>query len=122
MTYYVVDRWSLERKREVLSPPPEQATALHCPRCGGPSPKDTAGACAFCGTRIESGQFQWYVQSVTTLQRERKGPLLTSDVPEVGTQSPTIAQPNFPAVRAAFEQNHPEFSWGDFQARARMIF
>ena len=122
MTYYVVDQWSLERKREVLSPTPEQATALHCPRCGGALQKDTNGACAFCGTRIESGQFQWYVQTVAMLNREPKGPLLTSDVPEVGTQNLTIVQPNFPAVRAAFEQNHPEFSWADFQARARMVF
>ena len=51
-----------------------------------------------------------------------KGPLLTSDVPEVGTDYPTVTQPNFPAVRAAFEQNNPTFSWADFQARARLIF
>ena len=78
--------------------------------------------CAFCGTKIDSGEFQWYVREITTLNREAKGPLLTSDVPEVGTDYPTITQPNFPAVRAAFEQNRPEFSWADFQARARLIF
>ena len=122
MTYYVRERWSLDRKRDALSPTPEHATALHCPRCGAPLQKDTNGACAFCSTKIESGEFQWYVQSVSTLSREARGPLLTSDVPEVGTNYPTITQPNFPAVRAAFEQNSPEFSWGDFQARARMIF
>ncbi len=122
MTYYVVDRFDFERKREVLSPAPETATALHCPRCGAPLQKDTNGACAFCGAKIESGEFQWFVRSVTTLRREPKGPLLTGNVPEVGTQNPTIVQPNFPAVRAAFEQNNPSFDWADFQARARMIF
>ena len=122
MTYYVRERWSLDRKRDALSPTPEHATALHCPRCGAPLQKDTNGACAFCSTKIESGEFQWYVQNISTLSREARGPLLTSDVPEVGTNYPTIAQPNFPAVRAAFEQNNPEFSWADFQARARMIF
>jgi hypothetical protein len=122
MSYYVRERWLLERKRDVLSPPPEQATALHCPRCGAPLQKDTAGACAFCRTKIESGEFQWYVQRVSTLSREARGPLLTSDVPEVGTQYPTVTQPNFPAVRAGFEQNNPSFTWADFQARARMIF
>lgn len=122
MTYYVVDRWYFERKREVLSPAPEQATALHCPRCGAPLQKDTNGACSFCGVRIESGEFQWFVRSVATLRREPKGPLLTGNVPEVGTRNPTIVQPNFPAVRAAFEQNNPSFDWADFQARARMIF
>src|SRR6266550_938218 len=122
MSYYVRERWVLERKRDVLSPTPENATALHCPRCGAALQKDTVGACAFCGTKVESGEFQWYVRGITTLQREAKGPLLTSDVPEVGTDYPTIAQPNFPAVRAAFEQNNPSFSWADFQARARLIF
>jgi endogenous inhibitor of DNA gyrase (YacG/DUF329 family) len=122
MTYYVRERWSLGRKRDALSPTPEHATALHCPRCGAPLQKDTNGACAFCSTKIESGEFQWYVQSISTLSREARGPLLTSDVPEVGTNYPTITQPNFPAVRAAFEQNNPSFSWADFQARARMIF
>ena len=122
MTYYVADRWKFERKREVLSPTPEQATALHCPRCGAPLQKDTNGACAFCGTRIESGEFQWFVRSVSTLNREARGPLLTGNVPEVGTRNLTIVQPNFPAVRAAFEQNNPSFDWADFQSRARMIF
>jgi endogenous inhibitor of DNA gyrase (YacG/DUF329 family) len=122
MTYYVRERWRLERKRDVLSPPPEQATALHCPRCGAPLQKDTNGACAFCATRIQSGEFQWFVGEIMTLGREARGPLLTSDVPEAGTSNPTIIQPNFPAVRAGFEQNNPTFSWGDFQARARMIF
>lgn len=122
MSYYVVEQWQFERKRDVLSPAPEQAAALHCPRCGAPLQKDTNGACAFCGARIESGEFQWFVRSLGTRQREAKGPLLTGDVPEAGTGNPTILQPNFPAVRAAFEQNNPAFSWADFQARARMIF
>jgi predicted lipid-binding transport protein (Tim44 family) len=122
MTYYVRESWRLERKRDVLSPPPDQATALHCPRCGAPLQKDTKGACAFCGTKVTSGEFQWYVGAINPLSREARGPLLTGDVPEVGTNFGTITQPNFPAVRAAFEQNDPTFSWGDFQARARMIF
>lgn len=122
MSYYVRERWELERKRDVLSPAPEQATALHCPRCGAPLQKDTAGACAFCATKIESGEFQWYVRRITTMGREARGPLLTSDVPEVGTLYPTVTQPNLPAVRAAYEQNNPSFTWADFQARARLIF
>ena len=87
MTYYVRERWELERKRDVLSPSPAQATALHCPRCGSPFEKDTRGACKFCGTRIENGEFQWYVRAISLLHREAKGPLLTSTVPEVGTES-----------------------------------
>jgi hypothetical protein len=122
MTYYVRERWELERKRDVLSPPPAQATALHCPRCGGALQKNSAGACAFCGTKIESGEFQWYVRDVALLSREAKGPLLTSNVPEVGTDYRSVVQPGFENIRVAFEKNNPDFSWGTFQARARLIF
>jgi len=122
MTYYVRERWELERKRDLLSPPPAQATALHCPRCGAPLQKDTVGACAFCGTRVDSGEFQWYVRSITLLGREAKGPLLTSDVPEVGTDYPSVIQAGLQNKRVEFEQNNPGFSWGHFQARARLIF
>jgi hypothetical protein len=122
MTYYVRERWQLERKRDVLSPPPAQATALHCPRCGAPLQKDTVGACAFCGAKIESGEFQWYVRGIALLSSEAKGPLLTSDVPEQGTNLPSVLQPGFGDIRPEFEKNNPSFSWGEFQARARLIF
>jgi hypothetical protein len=122
MTYYVRERWQFERKRDVLSPPPAQATALHCPKCGAPLQKDTVGACAFCGTKVESGEFQWYVRGIALLSREAKGPLLTSNVPEAGTGLPSVVQPGFRDIRIEFEKNNPSFSWGEFQARARLIF
>ena len=122
MTYYVREQWVMERNRDVLSPPPAQATALHCPRCGAALMKDTAGACAFCGARIESGEFQWFVTSVTLLGKEARGPLLTSNVPEVGTNYPSVVQPGFESVRAYFERNHPEFRWPEFEARVSLIF
>jgi hypothetical protein len=122
MSYYVRERWQLERKRDVLSPPPAQATALHCPKCGAPLQKDTVGACAFCGTKVESGEFQWYVRGIALLSREAKGPLLKSNVPEAGTDLPSVVQPGFRDIRIEFEKNNPSFSWGQFQARARLIF
>lgn len=122
MTYYVRERWELERNRDVLSPTPVQATALHCPRCGAALQQDSTGACAFCNTRIDRGEFQWFVRSVDVLSREAKGPLLTSDVPEAGTHLSSVVQPGFAKVRVAFEKNNENFSWGLFQARARLIF
>jgi hypothetical protein len=80
------------------------------------------GACAYCGTKIESGEFQWYVRRITLLTTESRGPLLTSDVPEVGTDFPSVIQPNFETIRAEFERNNPEFLWPDFQNRAKLIF
>ncbi|HEV2912673.1 MAG TPA: TIM44-like domain-containing protein [Pyrinomonadaceae bacterium] len=122
MTYYARERWQFERRRDVLSPPPAQAVALHCPRCGAALQKDTTGACAFCGARIESGEFQWFVRKLALLGREARGPALTSNVPEVGTNNPSVVQPSFQNVRAYFEKTHPDFNWSAFEARARMIF
>jgi hypothetical protein len=122
MTYYVVENWKLERKRDVLSPPPAQATALHCPRCGAPLQKDSVGACAYCGTRIESGEFQWFVRDIELVSREARGPLLTSTVEEVGTDYPSVIQPNFEAIRTEFQRNNPQFSYQQFEQRAFLIF
>jgi hypothetical protein len=122
MSYYVSERWDFERKRDVLSPPPAQATALHCPRCGAPLQKDTVGACAYCLTKIDSGEFQWYVRAIKVISREERGPLLTGDVPEVGTDYSSVMQPGFDNLRQEFEQHNPTFSWGEFEARARLIF
>ena len=122
MTYYVMERWQLERKRDVLSPAPAQATALHCPRCGAPLQRDSVGACAFCGTKIDSGEFQWYVRNIELESKEARGPQLTSDVEEVGTDFPSVFQPNLAAIKAEFEANNPQFHWEQFQERARLIF
>jgi hypothetical protein len=121
-TYYVRERWVLERKRDVLTLPPAQATALHCPRCGAALQKDTRGACAFCGALIANGELQWFVRSIELLSREARGPLLTSNVPEVGTDAPTLMQRGFREARAAFEKMNPNFQWGEFMERARLIF
>lgn len=122
MTYYARERWLLERRRDVLSPTPAQAIALHCPRCGAALEKNVQGACAFCGAKIENGEFQWFVRDISVMGREARGPLLTSNVPEVGTDYPSVIQPGLQNIRTNFEREHPEFTWGEFEARTRLIF
>ena len=43
-------------------------------------------------------------------------------MPEEGTDLPSVLQPGFRDIRLEFEKNNPTFSWGEFQARARLIF
>lgn len=43
-TAYVKEQWVLERKRDILSPPPEKAKADHCPLCGAALQTRTDGA------------------------------------------------------------------------------
>ena len=70
-SWYVIERWTFERQREILSPPPEKAKAEHCPRCGAALKTRTDGSCEYCGVKITSGAFNWYVRSVTVLGKLR---------------------------------------------------
>ena len=120
-SWYVRERWTLERKRDILSPPPEKAKADHCPRCGAALQTRTDGSCEYCGVKIDSGAFHWFVRAISSIERESRGPLLTSTVPERGTDRPTVYQPHFADEKAAFEAAHPEFRWDEFTARVEEI-
>jgi hypothetical protein len=120
-SWYVRERWVLERKRDILSPPPEKAKADHCPRCGAALQTRTDGACDYCGVKIESGAFQWYVRSIMPLTREARGPLLTSNVPEQGTDRATVWQHRYADHLRAFDAAHPGFDWRAFQERVRDV-
>jgi len=119
--FYLKEKWVLERRRDILSAPPEKAKADHCPRCGAALQTRTDGSCDYCGVKIESGAFHWYVRSITLLNREMRGPLLTSNVPEAGTDTQTRYQPHFPQKKTAFESEHPDFTWDAFDKRVRAI-
>jgi len=121
-TYYAKERWEFTRKRDLLSRTPEKATALHCPKCGGPLERRPDGSCIYCGVKIVGGDFDWFVTEVRLLERESKGPLLTADVPEEGTDLPTVFQPGFEAARQAFMALNQDFSWPQMEARIRHIF
>ena len=120
-SWYMRETWTFERKRDILSPPPAKARAEHCPRCGAALETRTDGSCNYCGVKIEDGAFQWYVRSMKVIRKEPRGPLLTSNVPEVGTDRPLVAQRGLEQRRAAFQKTHPRFQWDDFEARSRQI-
>jgi uncharacterized Zn finger protein (UPF0148 family) len=120
-SFYVKEQWVLERRRDILSPPPEKAKADHCPRCGAALQTRTDGTCPYCGVKIDSGAFQWYVRAVSLQTKETRGPLLTTNVPEQGTEGATVYQASFGHARANFETAHPEFRWEDFELRVRAI-
>jgi ribosomal protein L37AE/L43A len=120
-SYYAVEQWEFQRRLDVLSPEPEQIAALHCPKCGGSLEKRSDGACAHCGVKVVSGDFHWYVTAVSTLERDPRGPLLTTDVPEVGTDLPTVFDPGLTAAHQALEAAG-NFSWDRAQERFGHIF
>ena len=118
-SWYAIERWTFERQREILSPPPEKAKAEHCPRCGAALRTRTDGSCEYCGVKVTSGAFNWFVRSIIVISRAPRGPLLTSNVPERGTDSATRMQPDFSRRMTEFQAAHPEFKWAEFEQRVR---
>ena len=119
--YYVRERWTLTRSRDVLSPTPEKAKAEHCPKCGAPLLTRTDGMCLHCGTIINDGSFQWFVRAINALSKESQRPDLGGSGPEAGTDLPTRFQPNLAANRKSLEASQPNFNWNAFLDRVRLV-
>jgi len=120
-SWYLQEQWWFERRRDILSPPPEKAKAEHCPRCGAPLQTRSDGSCQYCGVRITDGAFQWFVDSIVVTTKDARGPLLTSDVPEEGTNLPTVRQNNIAWRQAEFAKAHPGFSLEELTVHVRDI-
>jgi hypothetical protein len=119
--WYVRERWTLERARDILSPAPEKARAAHCPKCGAPLQTRTDGACLHCGTVIADGTFQWFVRSIHVLEKSERPPELGGSGVERGTDRPTVYQPWFPRQYASFVKRHPGFTAEEFEQRVRHV-
>jgi len=121
-TWYNEEGWTFLRKRDVLSRPPDQITAIHCPKCGGALEQKLDGTCVHCGAKVTGGDFDWFVGRIEVDKHENRGPLLTADVPEVGTDWPTIYQPDFAAKRQRFLALNTDFSWPKMHERVQFTF
>ena len=118
-TWYSHEEWSFARA--IGGPPSDDASIdrFGCVGCGSPVERDALGRCAHCGTSLLPGATDWCVRSVSVLEEESRGPLLTSDAPELGTEGRTAKDPG---VDAAMEQLLPGSGGEAFEARARSIF
>lgn len=119
--FYVRERWTLERRRDILSPTPAHAKAEHCPSCGAALKTRTDGACDYCGQRVVDGSFNWFVRAIEVRERSERPPNLIGHAPERGTSLPTRYQNNFREKWAAFLARHPEFDARAFEQRVRLI-
>lgn len=91
--YYVVDCLLLQRSASARSRPVERARTLDCPSCGAPLEAIRGTECSYCKQNVGFGRFDWMVQQFSNRTCEPRGPLLTSDVREEGTDFPTIVNP-----------------------------
>jgi hypothetical protein len=93
-TYFTVEHWLLARDATARSKSPAATTTLPCPNCGAPWQTSDTGTqtCAACGQIVDNGRFDWVVENVALASSHERGPTLTTEVPERGTDLPTYRQ------------------------------
>jgi hypothetical protein len=120
--YYAVDRVVMTRAATAKSRPFARSHTLDCPNCGAPLEAVRGTQCSYCQQNVGFGRFDWMITSVVNRERETRGPLLTSDVAEAGTELPTIVDPGAPSRFQALQARDPALSWHALQGRVAHIF
>lgn len=120
--YYVVDRLALERAADARSRPSARASTLDCPNCGAPLEALRGAHCTYCQQDVGYGRFDWQVVALHALHRESRGPLLTSDVREEGTERPTRVGAGAATRLQSLQSREPSFAWEAFSQRVSHIW
>lgn len=120
--YYVVERLSLTRAQGAKSRPFSRASKLDCPNCGAPLEAMRGSVCTYCQQDVGLGRFDWMIAGWNTQSREPRGPLLTGNVAESGTDLPTIADHGAPQLFHQLQQRDPALSWEAFTGRIAHVF
>jgi Tim44-like domain len=120
--YYVVDRVVLTRSASAKSRPFARSHTLDCPNCGAPLEALRGTQCSYCHKDVGYGRFDWMIASLSNRTREPRGPLLTSDTEEMGTEQPTLVDRGAQARFAELQQRDPALAWDALQGRTALIF
>ena len=120
--FYAVDRIVLTRAQTARSRPLTRAHTLDCPNCGAPLEAVRGSECSYCRQNVGFGRFDWMIAGFSNQSREARGPLLTSDVPETGTELPTIVEPGAPARFEELTRKDPALTWQALQGRVALVF
>jgi hypothetical protein len=120
--YYAVDRLVLTRVATARSRPPARAHTLDCPNCGAPLEAMRGAECSYCRQNVGFGRFDWMIAAFANQTRETRGPLLTGDVAETGTDLPTIVDGGAPQRFEELTRKDPGVGWQALQGRVALIF
>ena len=120
--FYAVDRVVLARAVTARSRPAKRSQTLDCPNCGAPLEAVRGHECSYCRQNVGLGRFDWMIASLVNVNREPRGPLLTSNVEEQGTELPTIVDPGGAPRFGELQARDPALSWEALQGRVGLIF
>jgi len=121
-TTYSVERWTLSRRVDLRSRPPERVRSLGCPNCGAPVRAILGATCAHCDQPVDSGEFDWIVDRIVVDEREHRAPDLLGATVEAGNELDTVYDPH---ARVAWKQllrKDPTFSAAALSQRVNHIF
>jgi predicted lipid-binding transport protein (Tim44 family) len=120
--YYVVERWTLSRARAARSRKPETARIIGCPNCGAPLSSIRGNTCSYCKQVVNTGEFDWMVDSIVEIEKTARPPQLTGDTAEVGNDFPTVVDPEAQARYQALTSRDPAMSWQHLTGRVALVF
>lgn len=124
--YIAVERWSFVRSPDAISRKPEDARLLGCPSCGAAvgakGPSERGVRCAYCKELVDTGAFDWLVESIVRVSREERDDQLTGDVEEVGTDLRSVVAKDAEAAYAALLVRDPTQEWAAVAARVTLVF
>ncbi len=120
--WYVRERWRLFRRASAPSRTPDKARVFACPSCGAPLEGVLLARCRYCNKEVCNGEFDWIVRGVEVLERNPRGPMLTAETQEEGTDEPTVVAPDVRCAYAALTERDPSLLWPAFEARVGLVF
>jgi len=120
--YYAVDRVVLTRAATARSRPKARAHTLDCPNCGAPLEAVRGTECSYCRQNVGFGRFDWMIADFRNQTRETRGPLLTSDVAETGTELPTLVDRGAPQRFEELARKDPAVGFQALQGRVALIY
>ncbi|MFT3693204.1 MAG: TIM44-like domain-containing protein [Kofleriaceae bacterium] len=123
-TYYSVETWVFVRDVALRSKPPEISKVWRCPNCGAPWQASNTGSevCQNCGQAVANGRFDWYVDRIELKSVDERGPTLTQDVKERGTDLPTYKDPERDDEWEALVAADPDVTEPTVEHRLQMIY
>ncbi len=121
--YFVRSRMLFRRLKGALSKGPDQIKTLGCPSCGSPMKFDAENLCAYCGQPPQPGLFHWeLLQLGEGIRLKRHEAPLQLGGQEVGTDAPTVFDPDLDVATKAFLMRNPGTSLEHLHQRARDVF
>ena len=120
--FYLHQLMRLSRRARAQSRQAYRIRVLDCPNCGAPLDNMTGKTCGYCGCETGTGFNDWLVVDLMTIQKNSRGPLLTSTVEEEGTDLPTVVSPTMQENLRSLTMAHPEVTPEAIEARAKDIW